>query len=346
MYLMPINQSLQRWILIVILSGIVLHIEAQDTLAFRNHEHHQTPSITWIGQFPPLEENKRNSNIASRFFDFLFGKRKPVLIRPFSVLAFHPDTLWVLDQGSKTIAFVEKEASKITQLTRKKSAGFPSLVGICATGDGEILFTDSQLNTIFFITRDRKSPRVLNDSLSLQRPTGVAYSRKTNEIWIVETNAHRISVLNRKGELMKRVGQRGTAPGEFNFPTFIWIDRAGMVYVVDSMNFRVQILNENGEIQSVFGESGDATGYFAMPKDIATDSQGHIYVVDALFHAVQVFDIQGNFLLNFGKQGRDKGEFWLPVGIYIDEADRIYVADSYNARIQVFQFTPETVNEN
>jgi sugar lactone lactonase YvrE len=329
-----------------ILSGIVLPIDAFDSAATRGHADQQNPSITWIGQFPPIGENNRKSNIANRFFDFLFGKRKPVLIRPFSVLAHHPDTIWVLDQGSKTIAFVEKEASKITQLTRKKSAGFPSLVGICTTGDGEILFTDSQLNTIFFVTRDRKSPRVLNDSLSLQRPTGIAYSIKTNEVWVVETDAHRISVLNRKGELLKSVGRRGTAPGEFNFPTFIWIDRAGIVYVVDSMNFRVQIFKENGEIQSVFGESGDATGYFAMPKGIATDSQGHIYAVDALFHTVQVFDNQGIFLLNFGKQGRDKGEFWLPAGIYIDEADRIYVADSYNARIQVFQFMPATVNEH
>jgi len=84
-----------------------------------------------------------------------------------------------------------------------------------------------------------------------------------------ETGAHRISVLNRKGEIIKRTGSRGNGPGEFNFPTFIWIDKLGNAYVVDSMNFRIQIFNKNGEFVSAFGEIGDATGYFARPKGIA-----------------------------------------------------------------------------
>jgi DNA-binding beta-propeller fold protein YncE len=212
-----------------------------------------------------------------------------------------------------------------------------SLVGICYGPNSSILFTDSHARTIYSLTAEKKNLRILNDTLKLEQPTGIAYSMVNKEIWVVETKAHRIAVLNEKGELLRRLGKRGNGPGEFNYPTHIWIDKKGLIYITDAMNFRIQVLNAGGEVVSIFGEAGDASGYLASPKGIATDSFGNIYVVDALFHVVQVFDIKGKLLYKFGNQGHGNGEFWMPSGIYIDNQDNIYVADSYNSRVQVFQ---------
>ena len=219
----------------------------------------------------------------------------------------------------------------------KKNKNLASLVGICKFHDNEILFTDSYLNKIFLVDVQKKEFSVLNDSLKLNKVTGIAYCELTKQIWVLETDEHRIVILSEKGEIIKKIGSRGSTKGKFNYPTHIWIDKKGNAYVVDAMNFRVQVFNKEGEIISVFGSNGDATGYFASPKGIATDSYGHIYIADALFHVVQVFDIYGNFLYRFGSQGQDEGQFWMPSGIYIDENDKIYVADSYNSRVQIFQ---------
>ncbi|MFH1321653.1 MAG: 6-bladed beta-propeller [Bacteroidota bacterium] len=309
--------------------------QAQDTTIIGNTK---ITYIRWVSQFPPLPQNKNKVlSITNSIAKFFFGKHTPVLSKPVSVLANNLDTLWILDQGNGTILQIYNKLSETPQFLDKKNNNFKSLIGFCFMPNNEMLFTDSRLNKVFIISADKKDMRVLNDSLLLQQPTGIAYSSVNNEIWIVETSAHRISVLNKKGELIKRIGGRGSDPGEFNFPTFIWSDRLGAIYVVDAMNFRVQIFDKNGELLSVFGEIGDATGYFARPKGIATDSYGNIYIADALFHVVQIFDKSGNFLYKFGTQGRDKGQFWMPTGIYIDDKDYIYVADSYNSRIQVFQ---------
>ena len=219
----------------------------------------------------------------------------------------------------------------------KKIAAFPSLVGITAFHNTEILFTDSQLNQLFLVNAEKKECRILNDSLKLNQPTGIAYSVINNEIWVVETGAHRIVVLNEKGEIKKTIGSRGNGKGEFNYPSNLCIDKIGNIYILDAMNFRVQVLNKEGDVISVFGTIGDATGSFARPKGIATDSYGNIYVSDALFHVVQVFDIKGNLLYYFGSQGHDEGQFWMPAGLYIDNNNYIYVADSYNSRVQIFQ---------
>jgi DNA-binding beta-propeller fold protein YncE len=247
------------------------------------------------------------------------------------------NNFWVLDQGQETIYEVQKNKLQKPRAIKKKDNFFTSLVGVCSMPNGDILFTDSRLNKVFIIDHDKKKLASLNDTLQFQQPTGIAYSAASGEIWVVETGAHRVSVLGTNGELIKRIGNRGEENGQFNFPTSIWIDKDGDVYIVDAMNFRVQIFHKNGDFVTAFGEEGDASGTFARPKGIATDTYGNIYVADALFHVVQIFDRSGNFLYSFGKQGREKEEFWMPSGIFIDSKNYIYVADSYNSRVQIFQ---------
>jgi DNA-binding beta-propeller fold protein YncE len=300
-----------------------------------------TFEVVWIGQFSSSDDFTDKESFSDKVLNFLFGSNIQRLFRPLSVITKGDGTIFVLDQGSQSLVMINKKEGEI-----KSKSGFPSLVGMCLNESEEILFTDSALERIFIQTEDSEDPRVLNDTLNLNRPTGIAYRQFSNQIWVVETGAHRIAVLDKEGNLVKYFGQRGTSAGEFNFPTFIWIDKEGIIYILDSMNFRVQVFNSDGNVLSIFGESGDASGYFSRPKGIATDSFGHIYVVDALFHTVQVFDRNGKFLHNFGRQGQGKGEFWMPTGIHIDGKDRIYIADSYNSRIQIFQLQQKELNGN
>lgn len=310
---------------------------AQDTAKIQPDEKTRKAEIQWIGQWPSAKSKSQKKEIKQQIKDILIGKKKQELSKPVSILAYNQNLFWILDQENNAIFKVINEAGKIPHFIEKKKNNFSSLVGICNFHNNEILFTDSYSNKIFLINSEKKECTILNDSLKLDKPTGIAYSPDKKEIWVVETGAHRIIVLNEKGEIIKKIGSRGTARGEFNFPTHIWIDKKENVYVVDAMNFRVQVFNKDGEIISVFGSNGNSPGYFSSLKGIATDSYGHIYISDALFNVVQIFDINGNFLYTFGSQGHEDGQFWMPSGIYIDSDNKIYVADSYNSRIQIFQ---------
>jgi len=294
------------------------------------------PEIKWIGEISRQTIANKNLSFFKNLKNLIFGKSQENISHPFSI--FKEDgLLWILDQGLKEPVVYDFKVGHITHLKAKSLLPFNSLIDICNGPNDKLLFTDSEKNTIFEIDKSTLEVKPLNKELKLNRPTGIAYFKKNNTLWVVETGEHRIQVLDSTGVPIKVIGRRGTEPGEFNYPTAIWIDKFGTIYVIDTMNFRVQILNADGEVIFVFGEIGDATGYFARPKDIATDSKGNIYVVDAIFHTVQIFDRQGNFLYNFGEQGKEPGQFWLPGGIFIDEGDRIYIADSYNGRVQIFQ---------
>jgi DNA-binding beta-propeller fold protein YncE len=290
--------------------------------------------VEWMAAYPGTEEEQR-FDLGERVSRIVFGKKPRELIKPFNVMADDSLRFWILDQGAGGIFEVNKGKGSTLRSFKRAEQLYPSLVGLCRTNEGDLLFTDSRLNQVMRVTGDQLSS--FGDSLMLEQPTGIACDPVRGRVWIVETGAHRVSCFSREGRLISVLGGRGTGPGRFNFPTFIWIDQQGQVYVVDSMNYRIQIFGPDGDFIGAFGELGDATGFMARPKGIATDSRGHIYVADALFHAVQIFDRQGNFLYSFGRQGQGRGEFWMPTGLYIDRQDHIYVADSYNARIQIFK---------
>jgi DNA-binding beta-propeller fold protein YncE len=294
--------------------------------------------IRWVGEFPPL--NAENSDkFGKKVVNFIFGgSDDQALVKPVAACAVDSGNYWVLDQAIGSLYKVEGKVGQMTHFKNKNAPAMTSLVGICTLPDGTILFTDSYLNKIFAFKPGQKEYGVFNDSLALDRPTGIAYSALNQQVWVVETNAHRVSVLDISGHLIRQIGRRGTADGEFNFPAHIWIDDFGKVFIVDAMNFRVQVFSKDGEYISNFGKNGDATGCFARPKGIATDSDGNIYIADALFNTIQIFNADGKFLYNFGSQGHGQGEFWMPGGIFIDRFDYIYIADTYNSRIQVFHY--------
>jgi DNA-binding beta-propeller fold protein YncE len=336
------RSGFQAIILLILVQLFALESKAQDVIIDQKTAPDQNSYIEWIGQYPSLPGEAGERKFKDRFVEFFTGKdRRMTLSKPVSVFAVNPDTFLILDQENGQLFKIRNGVGDITQFKKGNYINFPSLVGITELPGDSILFTDSFLNKIFVISPDSKEVKSLNDSLKLEQPTGIAYSPVTEKIWVVETKAHRISILDKSGQLKKQFGERGNSPGQFNYPTSIWIDNSGKAYVIDALNFRIQIFSDNGDLIKIFGEIGDATGYFARPRGIAIDSHGNIYISDALFNAVQIFDMSGNFLYSFGKQGRENGEFWMPAGIYIDHDDNIYVADTYNSRVQVFHLTKE-----
>jgi len=312
-------------------------VQAQDTTYVDVLDFFEANKVSWVSQFPPLKEDVKQQR-KGWFKRLLLGKKDLTSFqKPVDVIGLSPENCIVFDQGNGTLFFTEDNKLVIPKLLRKQETYFPSLVSACLLPDNSVLFTDSKLNEIFLLSQDKKQLTKLNKNLDLSQPTGIAYSTKTNQIWVVETGKHQINILDINGEHIKTFGKRGLEEAEFNYPTSLWIDKNGIAYVVDALNYRIQIFDADGNFMSMFGENGNGTGFLARPKGIATDSYGNIYVVDALFHGVQIFDIDGNYLYQFGKQGSRTEEFWMPSGIFIDEKDQIYIADSYNSRIQIFE---------
>ncbi len=292
------------------------------------------PRIKWLANW----SNRYDFGKPSKVMEFLIGKeRVEALRRPNGVVTDASGNLYVADSESH-IVFVfdfEKQALRFIGMRR---LGVP--IGLAINNKNGILYvSDSQQDRIFGFDKNTDDVRLtIGGPGEFKNPSGMVYDEKTDRLYVADTQNHTVKVFDKEGRPLFRIGKRGTEDGEFNFPSYLAMDRNGILYVVDSFNFRVQMFDSNGKFLKKFGKLGDTSGNFSRPAGVAVDSDGNIYVVDTAFNNFQIFNSDGRLLLWVGNSGRKPGEFYLPTGMHIDHSDRIYVSDTFNKRVQVFQY--------
>ncbi len=143
----------------------------------------------------------------------------------------------------------------------------------------------------------------------------------------------------RAGSLLQW-GEKGSDPGQFNFPIGIAISSSNEVLVTDFYNARVQRFSATGVFLAAFSVA-------PFPGGIALDGEGRIFVAHAGIppskydqprqrDKIAVYSPEGELLREWGKFGAGDGEFDMPGGIAINRAGRVYVCDQCNRRVQVF----------
>ena len=139
--------------------------------------------------------------------------------------------------------------------------------------------------------------------------------------------------------IVEVLGERGTAAGQFQYPTGLAVDPESILYVADSYAHRLQRITPDGGV-SVIGSRGSGRAQFLSPQGVATDSDGSFYVVDQGNCRVQKFTREGSLTLVFGRPGRENGEFLGPTAIAVaPSSGDIYVADTGGSRVQ--RFSPD-----
>jgi DNA-binding beta-propeller fold protein YncE len=328
----------------------------------------QLPKIEFVRSIRYLSDAEGEPSFLGKFAQGLFGRSREKLVKPYGVATDSRGRIYVADTAGRALYRFDLGSGKSIKLAEFEPCGsidaqaelsffgrlfsgqpkmaLASPIGVAVDASDNFYVADSILQRVFAFDEERRCLRAFGGEEGLLRPSGIAISKDPERLYVTDTGDHKISVYSLDGDLLFEFGQRGDKPGEFNFPTNIFVDAEGKVYVSDSLNFRVQVFNSEGEYLNHFGRLGDVSGTFNKPKGIAVDSEGHIYVVDSLFDSVQIFSFDGALLLSFGESGVEDGEFWLPSGIFIDEYDNIYVSDSYNTRLQIFRYLDQTEDRN
>ena len=285
----------------------------------------QPARIHYIGELRTSDDLKPVGRPLDRIGQLFLGKRAPApLYGPRAVVCTKDGhRVWVADPGGRCMHLFNLD--RRTYLRVDQVGGNPLLspVGVCMGPPGSIYVCDSEQVAVYRLgDRDGELLDVLRIPEELQRPAALYYDERADELFVVDVTAHDVKVLSQAGELLRVVGRRGSAPGEFNFPSAIAADNEKL-WIADSGNHRVQAISRSGEPLVSFGQAGDAPGDLALPKSVALDPDGHVYVVDGRFENIQIFEPDCRLLLFFGEEGTGPGQFWLPGGIFIEPTVRI-----------------------
>ncbi|MDD2735852.1 MAG: 6-bladed beta-propeller [Desulfuromonadaceae bacterium] len=301
--------------------------------------------VVWVKNITGPADIKNKSGFWLRLQEVVNGAEKTVIDRPHGLLRSAAGALYLADPGRGVVHCLDITNGAYSTIGGRDDAPLRSPIGLAEDNSGRVYITDSMTGMVYRFTPGDGTLKPLLQQ-ALERPTGIAFNPVNKRLYVTDTMASQIVVIEQNGFIQRRIGSRGDGNNGFNRPTDIAIDSRGQMYVTDSLNFRVTVMTPEGQTLHQFGSPGDTGGTFSRPKGIAVDSAGNIYVNDSLMDTVQVFNQNGALQLMFGKKGSDPGQFWMPSGLFIDRLDQIYVADTYNRRIQIFRYLAHSDDVN
>lgn len=265
------------------------------------------------------------------------GAAPLVLQRPTAVVGDEAGRLYVSDISRQAVFVFDEKAGELLLWEQAEAARrFVAPSGL-AVAPGRLFVADAELGAVFVLDAQGKPLATIGRGL-LQRPTGLARDPQSGQLYVADTQGHDIKVFSSAGELLRVIGRRGSAPGEFNFPTHLsWVQ--GELYVTDTLNNRVQVFGADGQLSPrQFGSRGLVLGNLVRPKGVGVDGEGNVYVVESYFDSLLVYSARGDFLLPIGGTGTATGRFYLPAGVWVDSRNQVHVADMFNGRVVLFQF--------
>lgn len=294
----------------------------------------------------------RSALLVGKWLAGLFDDpRKMVMLRPIHGTTDAQGRIFVVDAGRNAILVFEAQTHQgekgegaLQAWTHATELGeFQAPIAITTAWADTLAVSDASLKAVFLLAPDGKPLGSLGKGL-LQRPTGLAFDRHRNRLYVADSEAHDIKVFARDGTLLQTIGRPGNELGELNAPTHLAFSGEAL-HVSDSLNNRIQVFNADGTPRQRIGEAGVHVGQLTRPKGVAFDPEHRIfYVVESYFAHLLLYNEDGDFLLGVSGSGLPNGQFTLPAGVWLGADHKIFVADMYNNRVVIFDYLKQAVN--
>lgn len=267
-----------------------------------------------------------------------YGHAK-VLQNPTHVTTDSQGRLIVSDPQSSAVHVLDPAGKKSFRISGGPTHRLQVPGSIAVDAKDNIYVADLKLNLISVYGSEGRFLRyigTISGESMFEAPGAIAIDRKTAKLYVLDTPADELVVLDLQGKVLRRVGNQHTRGNvRLKHPTEIalWKDQ---VYVLDGFGSRVQILDS--ELQQV--DSFDVRDANEAPVSremgMALDQHGNIYLSNLLLSSVRVYSPNGQFVASVGRQGPTQ-KYGLPLGIWVDSGDRLFICDSTRGRVQIFQ---------
>lgn len=197
--------------------------------------------------------------------------------------------------------------------------------GIWFNDEDEIFMTDRETHLVTKWTSDGRFVRSWGTANAPGAP-GAPFNEPTKafettdgEMYVSDGYGQfRMHRFDRKGELVRSWGEKGTGPSQFALPHDVVVDSRNRVLACDRENDRVQIFDRAGDFQSEWV-------HMKRPMQIV-EQENALYIAQASF-AVGVFDLDGMELSSWEYRSITPREANAPHSIAVDSRGDIYIGE-------------------
>ena len=245
------------------------------------------------------------------------------LMRPQQVAAA-PGALFIADGGLRRILKVDPFRATFTPLLflEERAAGLT----VDRSQTLYVAFPGSR--RVVQVAANGQVASIFHDPAGRFVPVDVAVSA-AGRVFVADGVNARVLVLNRFGQIVDSIGERGDRPNPFRSVDALWFD-GNVLYVLDATARRVFLFGGRDGPPVVI-ELGDAA---ALPMAIASDRWQRVFVADRASGKVIVFDPASTAppgpLVGMPAV-QDLADIW------VDDFDVLYVADAVAATVLSFR---------
>ena len=157
------------------------------------------------------------------------------------------------------------------------------------------------------------------------RPRGLAFNNKL--LYVVDAGNHRVQVFQEDDDTFAfSFGNKGTNPGQFQWPVRIAVHPNNNVLVTDYYGDRIHLFTHNGQFIQTINSN--------RPYAITISPTGYLVTSHAGDdNKIRVWSPTYQLINQFGKSGSEQGEYDSISGMAIDSNETIYVAEFNNNRL-------------
>ena len=164
-------------------------------------------------------------------------------------------------------------------------------------------------------------------------PNDIDVHPVSGDIYVTDSEAHEVRrYAAQDGALLGSFGGFGTAGAQFDVPTGIHVDLAG-VHVVDQRNSAIKTFSPEGTLQSAFPTFNVARGFFCggfscgrsrvFDQGLWIDQGGRVFVADSFGSQVVTGPANGLVDAVIGAMGDGPGELRTPTDVVVDGCGRL-----------------------
>ena len=308
-----------------------------------------SPTVTKLSQhhvqisFTPKNRGRHELHIQLSSDTFICGSPISTLVymepQLISAPNIKPEALLSVVQASgikcyKQKMFVSLMGTKVMVAKSVKGnltfIGSVPLQGICDMSviDNIIFFSNMHENTL---VKSKMNGHILasvggkgTEPGFFNWPNGVRINKR-REVYVCDTNNHRVQVFDINLNLLRIFGEKGYGPGQFSEPYNLVFDEDENIYVVESENQRVQVFTPQ-ETHARFIGTSSSTHHSLLDPVSAAIFNRNIYIIDNRICCILVFSLTGEFVTKIGQ----KDDLY-PECIDIDQDGFIYISNNRKA---------------
>jgi sugar lactone lactonase YvrE len=151
--------------------------------------------------------------------------------------------------------------------------------------------------------------------------------------YAVDRLNQRVERFGANGAYVNSIGQRGVAPGTFNWPEAAAVAPDGSVWVADTRNNRLEQFSADLSSVRALVVGNTALGQFNYIEGLTVDASGTVWVADTNNNRIETYNPTTKQFQAF--VGPGSGYFHHPQGVAVSASD-FFVADTLNNRVEEF----------